>query len=75
MDNIPKNVIEEWKEIYLYLLKKETLYRDGKRLVLKNPANTARVTLLLEMFPNARFVHISVLRNVNTNSIFNLQPH
>ena len=58
MDNISKNVIEEWKEIYLYLLKKETLYRDGKRLVLKNPANTARVTLLLEMFPNARFVHI-----------------
>ena len=30
-----------------------------KRLVLKSPQHTARIRLLLEMFPDAQFVHIS----------------
>ena len=58
MEDVPKKTIEEWKEVYLYLLKKVTLCRDGKRLVLKNPVNTARIKLLLEMFPDAKFIHI-----------------
>ena len=58
MEDVSKKAIGEWKEVYLYLLKKVTLCRDGKQLVLKNPANTARVKLLLEMFPDAKFVHI-----------------
>ena len=58
MEDVPQKAIDEWKEVYRYLLKKETLYRDGKQLVLKNPANTARVKLLLEMFPEAKFIHI-----------------
>ncbi len=57
-DDVSKKAINEWKKAYLYLLKKITLYRDNKRLVLKNPVNTARIKLLLEMFPNAKFVHI-----------------
>jgi hypothetical protein len=58
MEDVPQKAIDKWKEVYHYLLKKETLYRDGKQLVLKNPANTARVKLLLEMFPEAKFIHI-----------------
>lgn len=58
MEDVSQKVIDTWKEVYRYLLKKETIYRDGKRLVLKNPANTARVKLLLEMFPEAKFIHI-----------------
>jgi hypothetical protein len=58
MDDVSQAVKDEWKEAYEHLLKKETLYRGGKRLVLKNPANTARVQLLLEMFPDAKFIHI-----------------
>jgi hypothetical protein len=34
------------------------LYQD-KRLILKSPSHTARVRLLLELFPGARFIHIS----------------
>jgi hypothetical protein len=30
----------------------------GKQLVLKNPANTARIKFLLESYPNAKFIHI-----------------
>lgn len=58
MDDIPQKIRDEWKAIYRYLIQKETLYSHGKRLVLKNPANTARVMLLLEMFPEAKFIHI-----------------
>ena len=31
---------------------------QGKRLLLKDPANTARIPLLLELFPDAKFIHI-----------------
>ena len=58
MDDVPQQIKDEWKERYRYLIQKETLYRKGKRLVLKNPANTARAQLLLEMFPEAKFIHI-----------------
>jgi hypothetical protein len=58
MENVSKQTIEKWKNIYLYYLKKLTISHHGKQLVLKNPANTARVKLLLEMFPDAKFVHI-----------------
>ena len=30
----------------------------GKQLVLKNPANTARIKFLLELYPDAKFIHI-----------------
>ena len=41
-----------------FLLQKETLACEGRQLILKNPSNTARVNLLLEMFPDAKFIHI-----------------
>ena len=30
----------------------------GRRLVLKNPANTGRIRALLNLFPDAKFIHI-----------------
>ena len=56
--NISKKEIEDFKRIFMYFLKKLTLYYKGKQLVLKNPSNTARVKLLLELFPDAKFIHI-----------------
>ena len=47
-----------WRDAYLAVLRKATFLAGGKRLVLKAPANTGRVPTLLELFPNARFVHI-----------------
>lgn len=32
--------------------------RHGKRIIAKNPFNSFRINLLLEIFPNARFIHI-----------------
>jgi omega-hydroxy-beta-dihydromenaquinone-9 sulfotransferase len=47
-----------WKRAYLHVLKAATLASSGRRLVLKNPANTARIKILLELFPDAKFIHI-----------------
>lgn len=58
MDDVSDVDIQRWKEIYLYLLKKVTIAVGGKRLVLKNQDNTAKVKLLLELFPDAKFILI-----------------
>jgi hypothetical protein len=35
-----------------------TLANGGRRLVLKSPPHTCRIPILLELFPDARFIHI-----------------
>ena len=40
------------------VLKIATLREGGKRLLLKNPVHTARIPLLLELFPDARFIYL-----------------
>jgi hypothetical protein len=49
--------LDLWKRNYVHFLKKVT-FKSGRPLVLKSPANTARIGLLLELFPDAKFVHI-----------------
>lgn len=56
--SLSESDLEEWKNYYLWFLKKVSL-RYGKRLVLKSPLNTSRVSLLLSLFPSAKFVHIA----------------
>lgn len=46
-----------WKQTLLYFVKKLSLKYD-KPLVLKSPYHTARIRLLLELFPKAKFVYI-----------------
>lgn len=48
----------QWRKSYCKILKKATLFSGGKRLVIKNPSNTARISELLELFPDAKFIHI-----------------
>ncbi len=49
--------VQRWKRAFQRLLQTIT-FRDPRRLVLKSPPHTARVKVLLKMFPDARFVHI-----------------
>lgn len=58
-DGVPREEIEAWKTGFECFLKKLTLkYGSQRRLLLNSPPHTARVRLLLEMFPDAKFVHI-----------------
>lgn len=58
LNDINEIDLENWKSDYKYLLKKLTLRHKGKPLFLKNPPNTCRLKILLEMFPKAKFIHI-----------------
>jgi len=58
LKKVPSKVKEEWKRVYLELLKKAKYYIRRKSLVIKNPANTVRIKILLELFPNAKFINI-----------------
>jgi len=54
---VPAVEIERWKTAFVWFLKKLTLKQD-RALLLKSPPHTARIRLLLDLFPDARFVHI-----------------
>ena len=51
--------LAQWEQVYLNVLRKATLAAGGRRLALKSPNNTGRVSHLLRLFPDARFVHIT----------------
>lgn len=57
MQGVPPDELEQWKAGLVRFLKTLT-WRSGKPIVLKSPPHTARIKLLLELFPGARFVHI-----------------
>ncbi|TET13035.1 MAG: sulfotransferase, partial [Dehalococcoidia bacterium] len=57
-NNLPESTLAEWKEIYLTIMRKATLQAGGKRLVIKNCADSGRIKTLLDLFPDAKFIHI-----------------
>lgn len=46
-----------WIDSFLYFLKKLTIRAD-KPIILKSPSHTYRIPLLLELFPQAKFIYI-----------------
>lgn len=46
-----------WKK-NLYIFFKKLTFLTGKQIVSKNPYHTMRISLLADMFPGARFIHI-----------------
>jgi hypothetical protein len=57
-DGLPDSTIAEWKKYYMTMLRKASLACGGKRLVIKNCADSARIPTVLELFPDAKFIHI-----------------
>lgn len=49
---------EKLKNKYDRMLRKCAEYNDHKRLLLKSPDNTGRISVLAEMYPGAKFVNI-----------------
>jgi hypothetical protein len=46
-----------WKRAFLRFLHRVN-FKDPRRLILKSPTHSCRIPTLLELFPDARFVHI-----------------
>ena len=55
---IPDSQLQSWKNDYKLLIKKALKNTGRVQFLSKNPPNTARIKVLLEMFPNAKFIHI-----------------
>lgn len=58
LNGAPAGVRDELKKKLLHLYAVASLQAGGRRLLLKNPVHTARIGLLLELFPDAKFVFI-----------------
>ncbi len=58
LQDVSAAFMQEFKRKYYRLIQIATIHANGKQLVLKNPVNTARIPLLLELFPGAKFIHI-----------------
>ena len=57
LDNTSQEETETWKNAFLLFLKKLTC-KHQRPLILKSPPHTARIKLLLDLFPDAKFVHV-----------------
>ncbi|NEQ45364.1 MAG: sulfotransferase [Leptolyngbya sp. SIOISBB] len=57
LEDLSAEALQTWQIHFRWFLKKLT-YKYQRPLVLKSPPHTARIRLLLEMFPKARFIHI-----------------
>ena len=49
--------ISSWKSTFMWFLRKLT-FKHGRPLVLKSTGHISRIKFLLELFPDAKFVHI-----------------
>ena len=58
LDDLSDEELAEWKAAFLWFLKCLTV-QSPKRIVLKSPPHTCRIKHLLDIFPKARFVHIT----------------
>ncbi|MFC1547938.1 sulfotransferase [Candidatus Neomarinimicrobiota bacterium] len=54
---VPEVELEDWKRSYKYFAQKLT-FKYQCPVVLKSPLHTCRIKVLLDLFPNARFIHI-----------------
>lgn len=57
-DGLGEADIASWRDTFLYFLRKLYLHQERRRLIIKNPVYTARLRMLRETLPNAKFVHI-----------------
>ena len=48
-----------WADAYMWFYRRLLLKHGGKPLVMKTPANAARLKLLTKLFPDARFIYLA----------------
>jgi hypothetical protein len=55
---ISEDELQAWRNDYKLLISKSIKNTKRQRYLSKNPTNTGRVKALLDIFPNAKFIHI-----------------
>ncbi len=57
-EDVPESDLRHWRKSWMSLLQKVSFAAGGRRLLLKNPANLGRIRELLQLFPEAKFIHV-----------------
>ena len=55
---VDHETVQLWRDALRYYLAKLAALNPGRRLLLKNPAHSARIPQPLALFPGAKFIHI-----------------
>jgi len=55
---VPEAEKKNWADAYMWLYRR-LLLKHGKPLVMKTPANAARLKLLTKLFPDARYIYLA----------------
>jgi hypothetical protein len=58
MKNLDEKLVDRWKYEYKKMIRKSFLNVNGDRFISKSPSNMARISRILEMFPDARFIFL-----------------
>jgi hypothetical protein len=53
-----ENAEKAWQDSFMYFMQKLTIKNNGKSLIIKCPENLSRVKSILDIFPDAKFIHI-----------------
>lgn len=59
LKGVPDTEKRKWAGAYMWFYRRLALKHRGKPLVMKTPANAARLRLLTELFPEARYVYLA----------------
>ncbi|GAB7146184.1 sulfotransferase [Mycobacterium riyadhense] len=57
MEELTARELQAWKDTLLRFVR-QLYFRRRKTVILKNPMHTCRIRVLLDVFPQARFIHI-----------------
>jgi omega-hydroxy-beta-dihydromenaquinone-9 sulfotransferase len=57
LDQLTSRELEAWKQT-LFRFVQQVYFRRRKRVILKNPPHSFRIKVLLDLFPQAKFIHI-----------------
>ncbi len=58
LNSLPEKDRKRWQKNYLTFIKRGLLFQNKNWYISKNPPNTARIKVLLDIFPDARFIYI-----------------
>lgn len=59
MQDLSEKESQQWQDKFQWFLKVLTYHYGGKQLVLKSPPHTGRIEILVKMFPDAKFIHLT----------------
>ena len=57
-EGLSVSAVKRFRREYEFLVRKVAYVKRGQRPLFKNPPSTTRMKMILELFPDAKFVHI-----------------